>query len=69
VNRSFTDKETMLHEVMKITETIAAKSPFQCSRGDELLLHTRDHSVADGLSTSQLGTPQCCSNDLGNFRR
>jgi enoyl-CoA hydratase len=50
VNRSFTDKNTMMEEVMKIAETIAQKSPISIRGTKHILLHTRDHSVADGLS-------------------
>ncbi len=50
VNRSFADKETMLNEVMKIAETIATKSPVSVRGTKHILLHTREHSVADGLN-------------------
>jgi enoyl-CoA hydratase len=49
VNRSFADKETMMTEVMKIAETIAQKSPLSIRGTKHILLHTRDHTVADGL--------------------
>jgi enoyl-CoA hydratase len=50
VNRSFTDKNTMMEEVMKIAQTIAQKSPISIRGTKHILLHTRDHSVADGLN-------------------
>ena len=50
VNRTFGDKETMLVEVMKLAETIAQKSPVAIRGTKHILLHTRDHSVADGLN-------------------
>ena len=50
VNRTFADKETMLAEVMKIAEMIAQKSPVSIRGTKHILLHTRDHSVADGLN-------------------
>lgn len=50
VNRSFSDKSTMMEEVMKIAETIAQKSPLSIRGTKHILLHTRDHSVADGLN-------------------
>jgi enoyl-CoA hydratase len=50
VNRSFADKNTMMQEVMKIAETIAQKSPLSIRGTKHILLHTRDHSVADGLN-------------------
>ncbi len=49
VNNHFTDKETMLSEVQKLAETIASKSPISIRGTKEILRHTRDHSVADGL--------------------
>jgi enoyl-CoA hydratase len=65
VNRSFTDKETMLHEVMKIAETIAAKSPVSIRGTKHILLHTRDHSVADGLNyIATWNAAMLLSNDL-----
>jgi len=50
VNRTFPDKNTMMDEVMKIAETIAQKSPLSIRGTKHILLHTRDHSVADGLN-------------------
>ena len=50
VNRSFSDKNMMMKEVMKIAETIAQKSPLAIRGTKHILLHTRDHSVADGLN-------------------
>mgnify|MGYP000406867288 CR=1 FL=1 len=49
VNNHFSDKETMLAEVQKLAETIASKSPLSIRGTKEILKHTRDHSVADGL--------------------
>jgi enoyl-CoA hydratase len=40
----------MMDEVMKIAETIAQKSPLSIRGTKHILLHTRDHSVADGLN-------------------
>jgi enoyl-CoA hydratase len=65
VNRSFMDKETMLNEVMKIAETIAAKSPVSVRGTKHILLHTRDHSVADGLNyIATWNAAMLLSNDL-----
>ncbi len=50
VNRSFENKENMMQEVMKIAESIASKSPLSIRGTKHILLHTRDHSVADGLN-------------------
>jgi enoyl-CoA hydratase len=65
VNRSFADKETMLDEVMKMAETIAAKSPVSVRGTKHILLHTRDHSVADGLNyIATWNAAMLLSNDL-----
>jgi enoyl-CoA hydratase len=65
VNRSFMDKETMLDEVMKIAEIIAAKSPVSVRGTKHILLHTRDHSVADGLNyIATWNAAMLLSNDL-----
>jgi len=48
-NRTFPDKETMMEAVMEIATTIAAKSPLSIRGTKEVLLHSRDHTVADGL--------------------
>ena len=49
VNRSFESTEIMMVEVMKIAEIIAQKSPLSIRGTKNILLHSRDHSVADGL--------------------
>ncbi len=50
VNRVFEDRETMLHEVTAIARAIAAKAPLAVRGSKEMLLYSRDHSVADGLN-------------------
>jgi len=50
VNNHYSDKETMLREVMQLAASIAAKSPLSIRGTKQILLHTRDHSVADGLA-------------------
>lgn len=50
VNRVFEDRETMMREVKAIAGNIAAKSPLAVRGSKEMLLYTRDHSVADGLN-------------------
>lgn len=50
VNRTFVDKSTMLAEVMTLAETIAQKSPVAIRGTKHILQHSREHSVADGLS-------------------
>ncbi len=49
VNRTFSDRTTLLAEVTKIAETIASKSPLSIRGTKHILLHSRDHTVADGL--------------------
>ncbi len=65
VNRSFTDKESMMREVMKIAAMIASKSPLSIRGTKHILLHTRDHSVADGLNyMATWNAAMLLSNDL-----
>lgn len=49
VNNHFANKESMMAEVNNLAMTIAAKSPVSIRGTKEVLLHTRDHSVEDGL--------------------
>ncbi len=49
INDVFTDKEMLISEVKKVAELIASKSPLSIRGTKEILLHTRDHSVKDGL--------------------
>ena len=50
VNRTYTDKDAMMEEVMGLAKEIASKSPL-CIRGTkEILLYTRDHSVEESLN-------------------
>jgi enoyl-CoA hydratase len=65
VNRTFTDKETMLGEVMSLAATIAAKSPLAIRGNKEILRHTRDHSIEEGLNYVALwNAAMLLSNDL-----
>lgn len=50
VNRVFEHRESMLSEVRTIARNIAAKSPLVIRGTKEVMLYTRDHSVADGLN-------------------
>ena len=50
VNRVFEDRETMMREVTAIARNIAAKSPLAVRGSKEMLLYSRDHSVAEGLN-------------------
>ena len=49
VNRSYENKEIMMAEVMKTAELIAQKSPLSVRGSKNIILHTRDHNVHDGL--------------------
>lgn len=49
VNNHYSDKNAMMNEVQKLAETIASKSPISIRGTKEVLRHTRDHSVEDGL--------------------
>jgi enoyl-CoA hydratase len=50
VNRVFENRETMMREVTAIARAIAAKAPLAVRGTKEMLLYSRDHSVADGLN-------------------
>jgi enoyl-CoA hydratase len=50
VNRSFETKEAMLEHVREIAALIASKSPLSIRGTKQVLLHTRDHSVTEGLN-------------------
>jgi enoyl-CoA hydratase len=64
-NRSFSDRDTMLAEVLQIAQTIATKSPLSIRGTKHILNHTRDHSVADGLEyMATWNAAMILSNDL-----
>ena len=50
VNNCYEDQKTMMTEVQKIAEQIASKSPLAIRGVKEMLLYSRDHSVASGLN-------------------
>jgi enoyl-CoA hydratase len=50
VNAVFPDRDTLLQEVTAIARNIAKKSPLAVRGTKEMLLYTRDHSVADSLN-------------------
>ncbi len=52
-NQVYIDKETMITEVTKIAESIAAKSPITIRGTKHILKYSRDHSVMEGLSYMQ----------------
>ena len=49
VNQLFPDQDSMLAGVLEIAREIAAQSPLAVWGTKEMLLYSRDHSVADGL--------------------
>ena len=49
VNQKYLDKAAMMEAVTAIANTIASKSPLSIRGTKEILLHARDHSVAEGL--------------------
>jgi enoyl-CoA hydratase len=50
INRVFESRDIMLHEVTKIAREIASKAPLAVRGTKEMLLYSRDHSVAEGLN-------------------
>lgn len=50
INRVFEDRAAMLREVTAIARNIARKSPLAVRGSKEMLLYTRDHTVAEGLN-------------------
>lgn len=50
VNRHYSDRESLMAGVMEIAKDIASKSPLAIRGTKEMLVYTRDHSVADGLN-------------------
>ena len=50
VNQVFEDREAMMREVTRIARDIAGKSPLAVRGSKEMLLYSRDHSVAEGLN-------------------
>ena len=50
VNQVFPDQGAMLAAVTEIATEIAARSPLVIWGCKEMLVHARDHSVADGLA-------------------
>ncbi len=48
-NQCFSDKETMLKEVFTVARTIASKSPLSVRGSKQVILYSREHSIADGL--------------------
>jgi enoyl-CoA hydratase len=50
VNRSYSDRDTMLADVQQLATQIAGKSPLSIRGTKEMLNYARDHSVEDGLN-------------------
>ncbi|MEM6581419.1 MAG: crotonase/enoyl-CoA hydratase family protein [Pseudomonadota bacterium] len=50
INRVYSDKNEMMHEVAALAQQIAEKSPLAVRGSKEMLVFSRDHSVAEGLN-------------------
>jgi enoyl-CoA hydratase len=50
VNRAYETKEAMLTAVLELASLIASKSPLSIRGVKQVLLHARDHTVAEGLA-------------------
>jgi enoyl-CoA hydratase len=48
-NRCYSSRDDMMAAVLEIARSIAAKSPLAIRGTKEMLLYTRDHSVAESL--------------------
>ncbi len=48
-NASFSTREELIEEVMKVAANISSKSPLSIRGTKEMLRYSRDHSVEDGL--------------------
>lgn len=65
VNESFTTQEELMTAVHILAITIATKSPLVTRGIKEVLLHSRDHTVADGLQyVATYNSGVLLSNDL-----
>lgn len=65
VNRVFSDWKKMMAEVKQIAATIASKSPLAIRGTKEMLLYSRDHSVADSLNyVATWNAGMLCSADV-----
>lgn len=50
VNHNYLTKDDLINGVQELANTIASKSPISIRGTKEILKHTREHSVEDGLS-------------------
>jgi enoyl-CoA hydratase len=65
VNRVYESHETLQEGVAEIAASIAAKSPLAIRGIKEMLVYSRDHSVADGLNyVATWNAAMLMSNDL-----
>ena len=48
-SRIFPDKEAMISGSIEMAKLIAEKSPVAVQGSKNILVHSRDHSVAEGL--------------------
>jgi enoyl-CoA hydratase len=65
VNDHYADRATLMIEVNRLAGTIASKSPISIRGTKQILLHTRDHSVVEGLNHMALwNSAMLLSDDL-----
>lgn len=65
VNHCYKNKEDMMKKVGETAQLIASKSPLSIRGTKEILQHTRDHSVEDGLNYMAIWNASIIlSNDL-----
>lgn len=48
-NQCFADKDAMMEQVLAIAQAIAGKSPLSIRGSKQVIMYSREHSVADGL--------------------
>ncbi len=65
VNNCYESKGEMMEKVVEIAQLIASKSPLSIRGTKEILRHTRDHTVEDGLNyMATWNASMLLSNDL-----
>jgi Delta3,5-Delta2,4-dienoyl-CoA isomerase len=49
VSECFADRKTMMEHVLKLAATISSKSPIAIAGTKKFLVHSLDHTTAEGL--------------------
>lgn len=66
INKVFPDKNALLKTALDVADHIASKSPLTVRGCKQIMLHARDHSVAEGLEHVALwNAAMLLSEDLG----